>query len=327
MSRIKVGLLAGLLLGGLALGQGAGEVEKPAEPGTLVVIDAAGKEHTIKSWKFALGTRRLGWLAPPADKGEPDKDARPKKDKAPAGPEALVIRDEAKFAFATGVLALVPLDRIRSVAFDADKSTMTVRVATSAKPEEDAKLVGSTAYKGINKVTLEAEVDKGAAGVAELTFQGGVPRGIKGIRFPAPQVEADKPGRPAVVVAADKDVKRAYKVTDLMPVYRTGGGEKVLPTLMFKKTLKVDVTKVQKIVAGTDDADDTVWQVVQKDGDDSTLTLLQTMPVDGQPALLLGLLGKVPEGYRLFPVRRIVAVHFDTTEEPKEKEKDDGGPS
>jgi hypothetical protein len=62
--------------------------------------------------------------------------------------------------------------------------------------------------------------------------------------------------------------------------------------------------------------------VVQKDGDDSTLTLLQTATIDGQPAQLVGLIGKVPVGYKLFPVRRITAIHFDTSEEPKEKVKE-----
>src|SRR4051812_23499444 len=41
----------------------ADEPPNPAEPGTLVVIDAAGKEQKIKAWKFTAGVRALGWLA------------------------------------------------------------------------------------------------------------------------------------------------------------------------------------------------------------------------------------------------------------------------
>src|SRR5262249_53884203 len=154
---------------------------------------------------------------------------------------------------------------------------------TGPKAEDDVTLTGTTAYKGINKLTLEADVDKGDAGIASLTYQGGVPRGnIKEVRFAAPKVQAEKAGRPAFVVTADKEVKKTIKVSDLQPLYRLASGrEKVLPTLMFKKTLKVDVSKVKKIVASSDDSDDIIWQVVQKDGDDTNLTLLESMTVDG----------------------------------------------
>ena len=47
------------------------------------------------------------------------------------------------------------------------------------------------------------------------------------------------------------------------------GREKTAPLLMFRKTLKLDVSKIKKIAAGAEDSDDVVWQVVQKDGDDS----------------------------------------------------------
>ena len=36
---------------------------------------------------------------------------------------------------------------------------------------------------------------------------------------------------------------------------------------------------------------------------------------------LIGLVGRVPAGYKLFPIKRITAIHFDTSEEPKEEEK------
>lgn len=293
------------------------ETPKPADPGTLVVVDAAGKDQKLKSWKFTAGVRRLGWLAA-GDKT--DKKGRPDA----TGPEALMVREESKINFLAGVLTLVPLDRVRSIDFNAEKETLTVRAATSDKAEEDARLTGTTAYKGINKVTLEAEVDKGDAGIAEVTYQGGVARGgIRAIRFPAPRVQAEKPGRPAVVLTADRDIRKTHKVSDLVPLYLLKSGrEKTAPLLMFRKTLKLDVSKIKKIAAGAEDGDDVVWQVVQKDGDDSTLTLLQTATVDGQSAQLLGLVGKVPVGYKLFPVRRIVAVHFDTSEEPMEKEKE-----
>ena len=322
-------VLAAGLTGGLGLIlAGADEAPRPAEAGTLVIVDAGGKEHKVKTWKFITGTRRLGWLAPA--KAPPADDTGPKATKAerprPAavGPEALVLRPEMKVHFAAGVVNLIPLDRLRSLDFDNEKRTVTARVAVSGKPEEDVTLTGTTRFEDINRVTIEAEVDKGAAGVAAITFRGGVPRnGIRAVRFPAPKVAPPvAAGRPAVVLSADKDVKKRHKVSDLQALYQLAdGSQRLLNTLMFKKTLKVDLGKVTRIAAGTEESDDTVWQVVQKDGDDSTLTLLTNMPLAGKPALLIGLLGRVPAGYVLFPVRRIAEVQFDKAGEPAEKDK------
>jgi hypothetical protein len=327
----KSKLLAALLVAGLGLGVLADDA-KPADPGALVLIDSAGKEHKVKSWKITTGTVRLSWLAPaektedrPAgDKDRPaGKGKAPDKAPAPPGPEALVVRDELKIHFLAGVTTFVPLDRLRSIRFDSEKDTMIVQAAVSDKPEEDVTLTGTTAYKGINKLTLLAEVDKGDAGIAELTYQGGVPRGnLKEVRFPVAKVQPEKPGRPAVVVTADKNVKKTHKVSDLQPLYRLASGrEKRSPLLMFKKTLKIDVAKVKTITAGTEESDDLVWQVKQKDGDDSSLTLLESATIDGGTAKLLGLVGRVPAGYKLFPLRRIAAIHFDSSDEPKDEEK------
>ncbi len=301
---------------------------KPAEPGTLLLIDGAGKEQKIKAWKFSAGVRRLSWLAP-AEQTEKEKPTAKDKsalkdnpaEKTPArpaavGPEALVMRDELKFHFLAGVTTFVLVERIRSIAFNYEKDTMTVRVAIGPK-EEEVTLVGTTAYKGINKLTLAAEVDRGDAGIAELTYQGGVPRGnIKEVRFPTPKGVPEKPGRPAVVVTMDKDVKKTHQVSDLTPLYvLSSGREKTLPTLMFKKTLKIDVAKIKKISVASADSDDIIWQVTQKDGEDSSLTLLESMTVDGGAAKLIGLVGRVPAGYKLFPIKRVNAIEFDTTAE------------
>jgi hypothetical protein len=328
-TRTGVGtLLAAGLAGALGLYvAGADDAPRPAERGTLVVVDARGKEHKLKSWTFKQGTRRLSWLAaapkaPAGKKGKEEGDERPARGSAPAGPEALVVRDELKIHFSAGVVTLVSLDRVRSVEFDNEKGTITVRAATGPKEGDTETLTGSTRYEGINKVVLEADVDKGEAGVASLTFRGGSEKGIRAIRFPAPAIKGGEiSGRPAVVQSADGEVKRTHKVRDLTPLYLlTSGQEKLLPTLPFKKTLKLDVGKVKKIARAGEDAEETTWQVTTED-DDSTLTLLPSLPVDGKPAVLVGLLGRVPAGYKLFPVRRIAQVDFDTTEEPKEKDK------
>ena len=313
----------GLILGLSALSPAYPPVEKAAESkaGAIVLVDAAGKEHKVTGYRITAGTRRLGWLAPAksAPKG--------KRSGTEEGPEAFVVRDDASVRFLEGVVTLVPLLQLRAVRFDAEKSTMTAVVAVSAKADADVSLSGTTKFKGINKLVLEAEVDKGDAGVATLTYQGGVAKGgIRSVTFPAPEVEAGKAGRPAVVVSVDDDVKKTHEVSDLMALYRLpDGGERALPILLFKKTLKLDFAKIKTIAVSSDKDPDAVWQVVQKDGEEATLTPVGTLPIDGQTATLVGLVGKVPAGYKLFPLRRVHTVAFDSTDEPKEtaKPKDD----
>jgi hypothetical protein len=300
-----------LLLGLAALALAYPPDEKPAgSKGAAVLVDARGKEHKIAAYRITAGTRRLGWLAP-AKKGAKEQSA----------PEAFVVRDDNAINFLEGVVTLVPLTQLRSVRFDAEKGTMTSVVAVGPKDEE-VSLTGTSKYKGINKITLEAEVDKGDAGVATLTYQGGVTKGgIRSVTFPAPKVEAAKPGRPAVVVSVDDDVKKTHPVSDLMALYRLpDGGERLLPTILFKKTLKMDLAKVRSIAVSSDKDADAVWQVVQKDGEEASLTPVGTLPIDGQTGTLVGLVGKVPAGYKLFPLRRIYSIAFDTSDAPKEKE-------
>jgi hypothetical protein len=290
---------------------------KAPEAGTLLVLDAAGKEQKLKTWKFTEGVRRLGWLAPTKkaeekDDAVKDKKGAPKdKHAMPASPEALAIRAEMEIEYLEGVLTLVPLDRLHSIEFDNDKDTMSVQVGEGESAE---KVSGSTKYKRINKLVIEAEVDKGDLGIAEIKYVGGIPRGIRGVRFPIPKAAPPQPqGRRVLVVSADgKSKTTQHKVVDLLPLYRLpDGGEKLLPTITFKRTLKLEVAKIKKIVAGDGDNG---WQVTMKDGGEETLTVRETIPYEGKEARLLGFVGRVSVGYKLFPVRAIAEITFDAEE-------------
>jgi hypothetical protein len=301
----------------------------PTRDDVLVVVDAAGKEHRLKSWKFLAGTRVLAWLAPaPAEREGDAKGARedPRaKARPPAGPEALEFREEDSTLFREGILTLVPLERLRALEYDPEKEAVTARVAAAGGGE--AALTGTTKFQRVNKVVVEAEVDRGEQGVAEVRFQGGTARGVRAIRFPAPRPGAEPPaGRPAVITTAGKQPS-AHKVADVQPLYRLAGGpERLSPQLLFKKTLRLDVAKVRKLTAAGDE-EESAWLVVLKDGGEETLTLLRTAALDGKEAQLVGLLGRVPAGYKLFPMHTVAEVLFDATEpEPKPEAKPEAKP-
>jgi hypothetical protein len=315
-------LASGLWIWSLAAAEG----DKPAPTGPIVIIDSSGKEHKVKGWTFTAGTRRLSWLAPAAPaKENPEKEPAKEdpKGKAPVkapgrarpttGPEALEFREENSTLWLEGIVTLVPLDHLRAIDYD-DKDNVSVRVATSDKADTDEVLKGTTKFKEINKLAIEAEVDKGELGVAQLKFLGGVPKGIRGVRFEAPKAAAAlAAGRTAQVTADDKNQKTPHKVVELQALYQLpDGSERLLPTLLFKKTLKLDVGTIQKIhVHKERDPDGTPCTVTLKDGSELTLVLLKSATVDGKTMALEGLLGRVAAGYKLFPLQAITDVRFE----------------
>src|SRR5262249_3014647 len=146
------------------------------------------------------GTRRLKWLAPAG------KDPKGKKAAAgdADGPEALVLRAELRPVYVQGADTLIPLDRGRSVEYDADKKAVTLKGA--AGPKADESLTGTTDFtdESINLFALKADVDRGEAGIATKKFTVG-DKGVRSLRFPAPKAPAaSAAGRPAVVTTNDK---------------------------------------------------------------------------------------------------------------------------
>lgn len=294
--------------------EAAEDKPKPAEPGTLIIIDVAGKEQKLKTWKFTDGVRRLGWLAPAtATDSDDDQKAASKGKRQPAtGPEALAIRAEMEIEYLEGILTLIPLQQLAAIDFDNEMGTIAAQVGEGDAAE---KIVGSTKYKRINKLVIEAEVDKGDLGIAEIKYLGGVSRGIRGVRFSAPKAAPSLPqGRRALVVSSDGKSKTSqHKVVDLLPLYRLpNGSEKLLPTILFRKTLKLDLGTIKKIVAAG--GDEGGWQVTRKEGEEETLTLLPSIPYEGKSARLIGFVGRVPVGYKLFPASAIAEITFDAEE-------------
>jgi hypothetical protein len=309
----------------------ADEPARPAEPGTLLVTDSAGKDQTLKAWKFGLGTRHLTWLAS-ADAGKepeikepemlpPGTKAPPRKiaPRSSVGPEALVFREERSTTFKDGVDTLIPLARLRGLEFVEGKDpTVTARVAGGKEESLDLVLKGSTKYVGINKLVIKEKIDRGAEGIAEMTYSAGVPKGgIRAVRFPAPKVEAaaTPAGRQALVVIADKE-KSKLAVSDLRALYQLpDGSERLASVLMFKQSLKRDLARLARVEAIQSETQDTVWQMTLKDGGEDSLSLHRTVTLDGKHAHLEGLVGKVPAGFKLFPIHTIASIEFDKTVE------------
>jgi len=284
--------------------------------GGAVVVDANDREHKLTAYKWLAGTRHLTWLdaKDPVKAIEPPDETKkgPPMTKGPTtrpavGPLAFEFREVESTTYVNGVVTLIPLDRLRKLEFDAAMKTATAVVAPGGKDEEDVTLTGSTQFKGFNQPALEAEIDRGPMGVAALKFLGGTPTGgIKSVAFPVKKGAEEKPGRASKITIVHDKKKVEQTVTDLKPLYQYAtGAEVVAPAILFRKTLKVELGNVLKIVNANPGQVETTLDVTFKDDTTETLTAWNTVKLDGKDATLVGFVARVPAGWRIYPLHTV----------------------
>ncbi|MBI3822261.1 MAG: hypothetical protein HY289_06230, partial [Planctomycetes bacterium] len=87
------------------------------------------------------------------------------------------------------------------------------------------------------------------------------------------------------------------------------GQHRVLPYLMFKKTVKIDMAKIVSMHFVPSEDKKVVsydFEVTLKDDTKHTLTILTKIELEGKKsATFEGLIGRVPAGYKLFPAHTI----------------------
>ncbi len=268
----------------------------PVFAGDATIVDAVGKEIVLKKWSISAGAVKPGWL----------------------NVETLAFRETNSTGFRDGVVTLIPLQRLESLTYDAEKQIVRAKVVGVETPLE-----GSTRFQGINQFAITAEIDKGEAGVVELKYHGGPGKGgIKSITFAGAKAAEPPKGEKIFIVIADgKKAEPPQAVYNLRALYKFDKiGEAHSPTLMFKKTYKVDLGQVKKMTVHEEaEKKDFECEVTQKDGTTETLSLLTSFPMDGKPATLEGLLAEVPAGYKLFPLHTVAEINRDEPKQDKEK--------
>src|SRR2546423_1027962 len=80
-----------------------------------------------------------------------------------------------------------------------------------------------------------------------------------------------------------KKHEAAQAVRNLQALYRVEKSEKLMPTIMFKKTYKLDLGQLKKMTVHEQDKS-FECEVTLKDGTTESLTLLTSIPLDGKPA-------------------------------------------
>jgi hypothetical protein len=284
------------LLGGLALLAARSAADEPAGGG-VVVTDAADKKVTLDTFKLTAGARRLAWLADP--KGTSD-DAK-------KGPLALELREPHSTTFTKGVLTLVPLSSVESVRYEYDKQLLSVSVKGLAEP-----LPGTLQFKGINVLALE-----GSAGGIPTKYSGGVPgTGIKGLAFPGAK---PLPARPtggaarAVQIVQPLAKNPTLVVRNLKPLFAfPGGSEVLLDALPVRKGDPLAFTgpgpKRVEVLAVDPNTQLAAFEVTPDDGPERVVVVPLTLEHDKRTGTLVGLVGEVDAGWKLFPLHTIKSV-------------------
>jgi hypothetical protein len=277
-SRVS-GAVGVVFLAGL-IGLGGRAADAPADE-PVVVVDSAGKEIKLTKVRFTTGTRRLSWL--------PDKSAL-----------ALEVREPNSTQYAKGITTLVPLASVESIAYEPGKATIGVKGLS-------APLVGTTEYKGFSAIGFE-----GDSGGVVGKFAGGVPKsGIKSVTFPgAKPLPERKPGGTAWSVTIDqpKAGNPALAVRDLKVLYASGAAEQVADALPVRKgePLKFDASlKRLEVLAVDPNTHIAAAEVQPADSPERTVAIPLTRDQGGKTGVLVGLLGEVDAGWKLFPLHTI----------------------
>lgn len=284
------------LIGGLALLAGRTTADEPAA-GSVVVTDSTGKDIVLESFKLTTGSRRLAWLAEP--KG-PTDDAR-------KGPLALEIREPHSTTFTKGIVTLVPLASVESVRYEYDKQNMAVSVKGLAEP-----IHGTLQFKGINVLALE-----GSAGGVPTKYSGGVPAtGIKGLAFRGAKPLPPRPTPTAawaVQIVQPQAKNPTLTVRNVKPLFAfPGGSELLLESLPTRKGEPLAFTGVGRmrieVLSVDPNTQLAVFEVVSEDGPERVVVVPLTMDHDKRTGNLIGLLGEVEAGWKLFPLHTIKTI-------------------
>jgi hypothetical protein len=292
----------------IAIPVAAGDKKEPdkkpeKESHLLVVPPSGGKAVKLSDWRFAAGTRFL------------DLTGAASKPKTKSGVEYLEFREEKSTTYKNGIFTYIALTSLGKLAYDHDKKTVA---ATVIKDDgNETTIYGSTKFAG-NKLTIEAEAILDGLGAATVKYQGGIDKGVRSITFPTLK-PAEKVKGPTGVVTADDKEKTKHIVNDLQPVWLVDGQYRIVPYVLFKKTVKIDMEKLvgMRFSPPVDKKGSSEYEVTLKDDVKHTLSILLTAEYEKKKTMtFVGFIGRVPVGYKLF---MLDAVYEYRAGEPKEK--------
>jgi hypothetical protein len=290
--RRRAWAVVGLVLAGWVAGAVGAASEAPEE---AAVTDAENKELKATGLRFGVGTNRLSWLA---DEAGATEDAK-------KGPLALALREPHSTGYTKGVVTYVPLGSVERIEYDYDKRVAAVAVRGLTEP-----LAGTLQYEGINVLAFTGTVDD-----KPVAFRGGAftKGNIRAVAFTVARPVPARKGEPWLIqidqAKADNPTLRAANLKFLFQF--PGGVQRLTDTVAVRKgePFKLDESvKSFSPLAVDPNTQLAAVEVQLGDGPEKVVVLSQEMDRGGKKGVLVGLLGEVEAGWKLFPLHAIKAM-------------------
>jgi hypothetical protein len=294
MCRIKCGVML-IFFTGLA---GTSAVaDDPTTDETVSILNTDGKEIKATGLKFTTGSHRLVWLADPNGTSE---DAR-------KGPLALEVREMQSTTFTKGVVTYVAFSHLESIKYDYENKVVNLNVKGLKEP-----LRGTLQYKGLNSLSFSGSVDDKTA-----SFSAGVPgkSAVKALTFPSAKTlpEPKKTGTAwaiQIVHPAEKDP--TLTVRNLRVLYHYAGGiEKLEDGIPVRKGALLPLNGTVKrfeILATDPNTNIAAAEVDTTTAAERLIAIPLTQELDKKPGTLIGFIGEVDAGWKMFPLHTIKVI-------------------
>jgi hypothetical protein len=293
MRQVWCGVIMVLALASVIVGARADD--QPAGEATATDVD--GKEHKLTAVKFTTGTRRLAWLADPNGTTEDAKK----------GPQALEVREPNSTTFTKGVITLVPVSSLESAKYDYEKQSVSLSVKGLKEP-----LTGTLQYKGINVLGFS-----GTSGGKTAAFTGGVlsKTAVKTATFPgAETLPKHKAGGitwnvQIIQPAADNPT---IPVRNLKVLYSFPGGiEQLVDGIPVRKGQPIPFDqnlKMFEMLANDMNTNIAAAEITAATGPERVVAIPLTMEQDKKMGTLIGFVGEVDAGWKLFPLHTVKVI-------------------
>lgn len=293
MCRVRWCAILFLAAAGSAALPGADE---PAA-GEAVVTDVDGKEYKVAGVKFTTGTKRLAWMADPKGATE---DAR-------KGTTVLELREPISTTFVQGIVTYVPVASLETARYDYEKQEVSLKLKGVTEP-----LIGVLGYqRPINLLGFGGTSDGkpaaftgGAVGktaVKTVTFGGTQPLSThKGGKHWNIQIVQPKADNPTLIA-------RNLKVLYSFP----GGIEQLHDGIPVRKGAPIpfdDALKRFEQLAKDINTNIATAEVEVGTGPERVIAIPLTVEQDKKVGILVGIVGEVNVGWKLFPLHTIKSI-------------------
>ncbi len=293
MYRLVCGLL--MIVGAGLAGAWAQEPVVPP-PAETVITDVDGKVTKLANAKLTTGTRRIGWLADPKGTTPDEK----------LGPQVFEVREPNSTTLAKGVITLVPVASVESAKYDYEKLSVNLAVKGLKDP-----IQGTLQYKGINTIGLAGTADGKAT-----TLTAGVlgKAAVKSVIFPkAVPLPASKAGGVtwAVQIVHPAANNPTVKARNLKALYQFGTVEQLVDGLPVRKGMPIPfdakLTRFE-MLANDPNTNFAAAEIETGAGNEKLIAIPLTLEQDKLKGTLVGLVGEVEAGYKIFPLHTIKVI-------------------